>query len=51
MPLTSLLLPGAIVSLVAWGLLAFGTAPATGVVHVPLALGTTLLVAWWGLRS
>jgi hypothetical protein len=51
MPLTSLLLPAAVLSLVAWAVLAFGIAPASGIIHVPLAIGTTLLVAWWGLRA
>ena len=51
MSLTSFFLLAAVVSLVAWAIIAFGTAPATGIVHVPLAVGSTLLVAWWGLRS
>jgi hypothetical protein len=51
MTLTSLLLPAAIASLALWAVLAFGTAPASGLIHLPLALGTTLFVAWWGLRS
>jgi hypothetical protein len=51
MSLTSLLLPAAIASLAVWAVLAFGTAPASGLIHVPLAVGATLLVAWWGLRS
>ena len=41
----------AIVSLVAWVILAFVTGPGPGVVHLLLALGTVLLVRWWGLRA
>ena len=45
--LTTLLL--ALISLVAWGVLAFGMAPQPGAVHLLLALGATLLVRWWAL--
>ena len=48
MSLTLLL---ALVSIVAWAVLAFGVAPHSGVVHLLLALGTTLLVRWWALRA
>jgi hypothetical protein len=41
----------AVVSLVTWAILTFGLAPHTGVIHLLLALGTTLLVRWWALRS
>jgi len=41
----------ALVSLVAWAILTFGVAPLTGVIHLLLALGTTLLVRWWALRA
>ena len=45
----------ALVSLVAWALLVFvipTSVPATtGMVHLLLALGTTLLVRWWALRD
>jgi hypothetical protein len=41
----------AIASLIAWGVLAFGLGPQPGVVHLLLALGTTLLVRWWALRA
>jgi hypothetical protein len=41
----------ALVALVVWGLLAFGLGPQPGVVHLLLALGTTLLVRWWALRA
>jgi hypothetical protein len=51
MALTSLLLAAAIASLALWAVLAFGTAFTSGVIHLPLAIGTTLFVAWWGLRS
>lgn len=43
----SLLLAGALVSLLGWVVLAFVTPVATGVVHLLLAVGATLLVAWW----
>jgi hypothetical protein len=41
----------ALVSLAAWAVLTFGVMPHTGVVHLLLALGTTLLVRWWALRG
>jgi hypothetical protein len=41
----------ALLSLVAWAVLAFGVAWHTGAVHLLLALGTTLLVRWWALRA
>jgi hypothetical protein len=41
----------AIVSLVAWGVLAFAFGPRPGAVHLLLAFGTTLLVRWWALRA
>jgi uncharacterized membrane protein YhdT len=41
----------AIVSLVAWVILAFVLGPQPGVVHLLLALGTVLLVRWWALRA
>jgi hypothetical protein len=41
----------ALVSLVAWAVLAFGFGPQPGAVHLLLALGTTLLVRWWALRT
>jgi hypothetical protein len=41
----------ALISLVVWGVLAFGFAPQHGAVHLLLALGTTLLVRWWALRA
>jgi len=47
--MTTLLL--AIGSLVIWALLTFGMAMHTGVIHLLLALGTTLLVRWWALRA
>jgi hypothetical protein len=47
----SLLLVAAFASLVGWAVLTFGTALTSGTIHVLLAVGTTLLVAWWGLRS
>jgi hypothetical protein len=40
----------AIVSLVAWAVLAFGVGPHTGAIHLLLAVGATLLVRWWALR-
>ena len=47
----SLLLAASIASLVAWAILTFGTALTSGVIHVLLAIGTTLFVAWWGLSA
>jgi hypothetical protein len=41
----------ALISLIAWAVLAFGLGPQPGVVHLLLALGTTLLVRWWALRT
>jgi hypothetical protein len=38
-------------SLVVWAVLTFGMGPQPGAVHLLLALGTTLLVRWWALRS
>ena len=40
----------ALISLILWGVLAFGLGPQPGAVHLLLALGTTLLVRWWALR-
>jgi len=48
MSLTLLL---AVVSLGAWAVLTFGTPVSTGAIHLLLALGTTLLVRWWALRT
>ncbi len=41
----------AVVSLVAWAVLTFGTMVSSGAIHLLLALGTTLLVRWWALRA
>jgi hypothetical protein len=41
----------ALISLIAWAVLTFGFGPQPGVVHLLLALGTTLLVRWWALRA
>lgn len=41
----------ALVSLAAWSVLTFGTALNNGAIHLLLALGTTLLVRWWGQRA
>jgi hypothetical protein len=41
----------AVLSLVAWAILAFGIAVPSGAVHLLLAVGTTLLVRWWALRA
>ena len=41
----------AIVSLAIWAILTFGTASHSGVVHLLLGFGTTLLVRWWALRA
>jgi hypothetical protein len=47
----SLTLLLALASLIVWVVLAFVLAPQPGVVHLLLALGTTLLVRWWALRA
>ena len=47
----SLALLLAIVSLVAWVVLVFFTPVSAGAIHLLLALGSTLLVRWWALRS
>lgn len=49
MKLPTLLL--ALVSLVLWVILAFVLGPKPGVVHLLLALGSTLLVRWWAIRA
>jgi hypothetical protein len=49
--LVSLTLLLALASLIVWVVLAFVLAPQPGVVHLLLALGTTLLVRWWALRA
>jgi hypothetical protein len=41
----------ALLSLAAWAVLTFGTAVQSGVIHLLLALGATLLVRWWALRA
>jgi hypothetical protein len=41
----------ALASLIAWAVLTFGLGPQPGVVHLLLALGSTLLVRWWALRT
>jgi len=38
----------AVGSLVAWVVLVFVTPLQSGLVHLLLAVGTTLLVRWWG---
>ncbi len=40
----------ALIALLAWALVLFLTSVTTGVIHLLLALGATLLVRWWGLR-
>ena len=40
----------ALLSLVAWILLAFAFPVGIGAVHLLLATGVTLLVRWWALR-
>ena len=37
--------------LLAWAALTFWVAPHTGLIHLLLALGSTLLVRWWALRT
>jgi hypothetical protein len=41
----------ALVSIAIWAALVFGVAVHSGVVHLLLAFGTTLLVRWWALRA
>jgi len=41
----------ALASLAAWVLLTFGTSVRTGLIHLLLAVSTTLLVRWWALRA
>ncbi len=41
----------ALVSLIIWVMLAFVWGPKPGVVHLLLALGSTLLVRWWAIRA
>jgi hypothetical protein len=41
----------ALASLIIWAVLTFVVAPHTGLIHLLLALGTTLLVRWWALRA
>jgi len=41
----------AVFSLVAWAVLIFGASLRSGAIHLLLALGTTLLVRWWALRT
>jgi hypothetical protein len=48
MSLTLFLALGALVS---WALVLLLTSVTTGVIHLLLALGTTLLVRWWALRG
>lgn len=38
----------AVVSLIAWAALVFVTPVQSGLVHVLLAVGATMLVRWWG---
>jgi hypothetical protein len=48
MSLTLLL---ALVSIAVWAVLTFGMTIHSGLIHLLLALGTTLLVRWWALRA
>ncbi|HEY7614711.1 MAG TPA: hypothetical protein VH764_17065 [Gemmatimonadales bacterium] len=47
----SLTLLAAIVSLGAWVGLVFFSPLTAGAIHLPLAVGATLLVRWWALRA
>lgn len=38
----------AVASLIAWVVLVFVTPVQSGLVHLLLAVGTTMLVRWWG---
>jgi hypothetical protein len=48
MSLTLLLALG---SLILWAVLLFGTTISYGSIHLLLAVGATLVVRWWALRS
>jgi hypothetical protein len=48
MSLTLLLALG---SLILWAVLLFGTSISYGSIHLLLAVGATLVVRWWALRS
>lgn len=41
----------AVASLVAWGVCVFALGVTAGPIHLLLAIGVTLLVYWWALRS
>jgi hypothetical protein len=47
----ALTLVTAVVSLVTWAILVFGGVTASGATHLLLAVGTVLLVRWWGLHA
>ncbi len=47
----SLTLIFALAALIAWTLVLLLTSVTTGVIHLLLALGATLLVRWWALRG
>jgi hypothetical protein len=47
----SLTLLAAIASIAVWAFLTFGTSLHTGLIHLLLAAGATLLVRWWALRA
>ena len=38
-------------SLILWAVLLFGTSISYGSIHLLLAVGATLVVRWWALRS
>lgn len=46
-----LTLLAAVVSLVAWVIFAFILKVGSGAIHLLLAVGATLLVRWWALRT
>ncbi len=41
----------ALATLVAWIILAFVVAIPSGIVHALLAVGVTLLIYWWAIRT
>jgi hypothetical protein len=41
----------AVLALLAWAVLVFASPIHAGAMHLLLALGTTLLVRWWALRT
>jgi hypothetical protein len=47
----SLTLLAALAAIIGWVLMLNFTSATSGMIHLLLALGTTLLVRWWALRG